>query len=180
MAYGALGPQPHQIGNPAYFKGGSAGPKLVAILKPGTTSWTVPRASTYTLYVKGPGTLNQGGGLARKKSPLPQGLTLSTGIFIGTIGGNGGVDTSQYLATTISGGPINISVLGTAVSGGDVNIAGSSTLSGSDGSIFGGAQGLVSLSGQGITYGISPGGPSQNTQYFASGAGEILIVDETP
>jgi len=162
-------------------RGTPAGPRLIAILKPRDTSWVVPKVSKYTFYVYGPGGNGQGGGFARKTISLPKGIVIASSINFGAVAGDGVIELTGYTATTLSGGGLAISVLGTEVTGGDLNVPGTSSFSGGDGSLFGGFYGMITAGGGGpITYGLTPGGPMQNSTYGRGGSGEIRIVDETP
>ncbi len=175
-------------------RGASAGPKVVAILRPRDTSWVVPRTSKYTFYVWGAGGIPAtvgagGGGFARKTISLAKGTVLTCAI---SFGGLYGPDGSQNIisATTLSGGGLSIScpaasnqTAGTA-SGGDINVPGTNGV-GQTGGVAGGDGTPLGTGGTGGLNGTPGGHPgggggSGSASLSSSGAGEIRIVDETP
>jgi len=176
-------------------RGAAASPKLVAILKPGTTSWTVPRASKYTLHAWAPGGAPAdggagAGGYARKTIPLAKGVPLTVAVGMGGVYAPDGSIREGSGPTTISGGGISISCAagsrqtGGNAMGGDINVTGANA-SGANGGAAGGDGTVIGTGGYGGTTAITgghPGGGGGNGTSLInySGNGEIRIVDETP
>jgi len=190
----AWGQQPHQIGSLAINQSASAGPQLIAILRPRDTSWVAPKTSKYTFYVWGaggiPATVGAGaGGFARKTISLTKGTALTSAI---SFGGVYSPDSSQnsVSTTTLSGPGISIScgagnnATGGNATGGDVNVPGTNGV-GQTGGAAGGDGTPIGTGGTGGpngTPGTHPGGGSGSGGGIISysGSGEIRIVDETP
>lgn len=107
MAWGALGPQPHQIGNQAYFRSGaSGGPTLLArrVFFAGTAS-DVPPARTVSATIRAVGSgaggnaaVGSGGGGAFSRAKVP--CTPASIVSITT--GAGGLANSNGNASSVS------------------------------------------------------------------------------
>ena len=188
-----------QSGNPR-SGAGRPGRQLVAFLRPGDTTWPVPRTSRYTIYVFGPGGATTtsgtaragGGGLAIARNRLlTAGTVLAVSVGRGGYSQGGGI-VAPTGATTLIGGGLNLAAdagdnfdgTGTAgvATGGDANFngvphgsGGSAGAAGSDGSLFGSGGLFVTAANM---LGIHPGGGGAGGSVSANG--EIRIVDETP
>ncbi|GJD30014.1 hypothetical protein PMNALOAF_1257 [Methylobacterium adhaesivum] len=104
MAYGAMGPQPHQIGNQAYFRSGAVGAKLIARIPlfAGTTNGVVPDGANWlsSRAVGAGGGANpsgnpsgSGGAFAREDRSCTPGQAYTAVVGAGVNAGNGGNST---------------------------------------------------------------------------------------
>ena len=112
MSYGALGPQPHQIGNPAYFQS-AGGAKLIARIPlfAGSTNGVVPPNAGW-ISARGVGAgggsdsggSNSGGGgaaFAREDRACSAGQAYTAVVGAGVVKGNGGTTTLTLGGTLI-------------------------------------------------------------------------------